>query len=146
MPEVCETGPDRLEVTASLPALSTDTAFEYMIVPELLRRWWPPQAEVEPRIGCRYTFSWPEQGWHLRGVFTIFEAGRRLAYTWRWDHDSDDAETIVDIRFEPASEGACRLRLTHGLYPDTDAGRERRADHLDGWMYFLARLERIAQD
>jgi uncharacterized protein YndB with AHSA1/START domain len=141
MPEQRDTPSDRIEITALLTHLGAIAAFSRWTVPAELQAWWPPVADVDPREGGSYHFSWPSQGWHLRGIFTRFEPGRRLAYTWRWDHDPADAETVVDIVFRSHPDGGTALSLTHGPYPATDAGWERRQEHLDGWMYFLDRLE-----
>jgi uncharacterized protein YndB with AHSA1/START domain len=143
MPEELDTSPDHLVLRSTLPGLDIHAAFDYWTVPALLQSWWPPEAEVEPSRGGRYHFSWPAQGWHLRGTFTAFQPAERLAYTWRWDHDPEDSETVVDIRFAALPSGDTSITLIHGPYPDSDAGRERRQDHLDGWMYFLGRLEEL---
>lgn len=145
MPEQRDTLPDRIQLTSHLSSLDQETAFNHWIVPELLTLWWPPIAEVEARRGGTYHFSWPAQAWHLRGRFTDFDPATRLAYTWRWDHDPEDAETTVDIRFDALPAGGTELILTHGPYPDTEAGRQRRQEHLDGWMYFLGRLEALSE-
>jgi uncharacterized protein YndB with AHSA1/START domain len=143
MPEQRETPGDHLELSAQLSGLTPDAAFDHWTEPENLVRWWPPEADVDPRQGGGYCLSWPAQAWALRGRFTEFERGKRLAFTWRWDHNPEDAETVVDIRFRPLPAGGTALTLTHGPYPETDAGRERRQEHLDGWMYFLGRLEAL---
>jgi uncharacterized protein YndB with AHSA1/START domain len=144
MPEQRNSPADRIALTSVLPDPDVKTAFDRWVIPEQLTLWWPPVAEVEPGPGGSYHFSWPAQGWHLRGRFTDFEPGARLAYTWRWDHDPGDAETIVSIRFDALPAGGIFLTLTHGPYPDTEAGRSRRQEHLDGWMYFLGRLESLS--
>lgn len=144
MPEQRETEPDRLELTALLPAVDVNVAFGRWVVPEQLTQWWPPVAEVEAQPGGRYHFSWPAQGWNLRGIFTELRPGARLSYTWQWDHDPDDAETVVDIRFDALPGGGALMTLTHAPYPDTETGRKRRQEHLDGWMYFLGRLEALS--
>ncbi len=143
MPEQQDTRSDRISLTAVLVDTAAAAAFDRWVVPEQLTQWWPPIAEVDPMQGGSYHFFWPAQNWHLRGRFAEFQPGNRLTYTWRWDHDPHDAETIVDAHFDALPTGGTALTVTHGPYPDTEAGRERRQEHLDGWMYFLGRLEAL---
>lgn len=142
MPEQLDAPPDRLVFRSILPDLNARAAFDRWTVPERLQAWWPPVAEIEPHVGGSYHFLWPSQDWHLRGTFTAYQPGKRLIYTWRWDHDPVDEVTEVEIVFEPHSGGSV-LTLTHGLYADTEAGRKHRQEHHDGWMYFLGRLEAL---
>jgi uncharacterized protein YndB with AHSA1/START domain len=140
-PREIPSGPDRLIVKADIPKLSPEAAFTYWTRPELITKWWPQEAEIEPRLGGRYHLAWPGMNWHLRGVYTAFEPGRRLAFTWRWDHEPDAPERSVDITFAPGGEGT-HLTATHGTYADTDADREERQGHLDGWTHFLSQLQK----
>src|SRR2546427_6808671 len=55
--------------SSDLPAL----LFDYWTNPDLLKKWWPPAAELQPKVGGTYHFSWPQQDWHLRGKFTMFD-------------------------------------------------------------------------
>ena len=144
MPEIVEAG-EYLRIRAMVSDRSPAETFQCWIVPGILQRWWPPQAEMDVRAGGEYHLTWPSQGWHLRGRFIEVDSPRRLAFTWKWDHDPNDAETTVDVRFLPSGTGT-ELLLTHGAYPATDAGRERRQEHQDGWIYFLGRLESLAYE
>jgi len=99
-----QTPVDRLEVTAEFLNIRPTELFDFWIRPDLLKRWWPPEVEIESHLGGHYHFSWPKQGWHLRGMFTEFEEGKRLGFTWRWDHEPND-ETRVEIFFEPPRAG-----------------------------------------
>ena len=76
-----------LTLTGEFLDFTAPGLFAYWTRPDLLRQWWPPQAEVEPRVGGAYHYWWPERGDHLRGAFTAFEPGQKLAFTWRWDHE-----------------------------------------------------------
>jgi uncharacterized protein YndB with AHSA1/START domain len=118
--------------------------FAYWTRPDLLRQWWPPQAEVEPRAGGAYHYWWPERNDHLRGIFTAFEPGRKLAFTWRWDHEPPEVPTrTVTIIFSPDSRDDERvtLNLRHEPYGDTPEEQDARKSHLEGWMYFLGKLQ-----
>ncbi|WIG60385.1 MAG: hypothetical protein OJF49_003133 [Ktedonobacterales bacterium] len=138
---------DRLVVVADYPNVAPEVVFAYWTRPELIRQWWPQEAELDARPGGAYALGWPERNWRLRGWYTRVEPGRTLAFTWQWDSEQDEAEMkAVVAHFEPlgaagvGGTGGTRLTLTHGPYTDDDAGREARTEHLDGWQHFLARL------
>ncbi|HVH15412.1 MAG TPA: SRPBCC domain-containing protein [Candidatus Angelobacter sp.] len=76
----------------------------------------------------------------LRGIYTEFESGERLGFSWKWDHEPSDT-TSVTIIWERAQKQGSRLVLNHGSYPLDEDGRKRRQGHVEGWMYFLERLE-----
>ncbi|HEX3272807.1 MAG TPA: SRPBCC domain-containing protein [Ktedonobacterales bacterium] len=121
--------------------------FAYWTRPDLLRQWWPPQAEVEPRAGGAYHYWWPERNDHLRGVFTTFEPGQKLAFTWRWDHEPPEAPTrTVTVSFAPDTRDDERVTLTlrHEPYGETQAEQDARKGHLEGWTYFLGKLQSLS--
>lgn len=126
-------------------AASPEKLFRYWTEPALLTRWWPQVAEVEPRTGGSYAFSWPAAGWRLVGRYRAFEQGRRLAFTWRWLHEPDAPETAVALAFDATEGGGTRLTLTHGPYDESPDGQEMRAGHLEGWAHFLSRLHEAIQ-
>jgi len=137
-------GDDRLVLASAFPDRTPAILFACWTQPELLQQWWPTVAEIEPRVDGAYHLSWPERDWHLRGRYTVFVPERQLAFTWRWDHDQADvATTHVDVAFYPSLGGGAVLTLIHGSYPDTPAGRDLRAGHLEGWTHFLTRLQRL---
>ena len=136
-------GNEILVVKVELPSSTPETVFDYWTRPSLIEQWWPPHAEVQPEVGGTYHFSWPTRNWHLRGVYTSFEPGKKLAFTWRWDHDPDDVmEREVAIVLEPLVNGGTSLVLTHGSYANTKADQELRVDqHLIGWSHFMPILQ-----
>jgi uncharacterized protein YndB with AHSA1/START domain len=121
--------------------------FAYWTRPNLLRQWWPPQAEVEPHVGGAYHYWWPERGDHLRGIFTAFEPGRKLAFTWRWDHEPPEVSTrTVTVTYSPDALVVARITLTlqHEPYSATEEEQEARKGHLEGWTYFLSKLQSLS--
>jgi uncharacterized protein YndB with AHSA1/START domain len=114
--------------------------FDHWVRPELLVRWWPREAKVDPRVGGPYQFSWPEQNWHLRGTYTSFEPGRRLAFTWAWDHDVGKFSDLqVDLVFQEI-EGGTRLTITHGPWGPESESQVERQGVIEGWIHFGMRL------
>lgn len=140
-------GSDVLVVEADFPAVAARTLFDYWTQPELLRQWWPQEAEIEPEAGGAYHLSWPQMNWHLRGRYTVFAPGERLGFTWQWDDSAQEAgEREVVVIFEPMAPDGTRLRLTHGRYAETPEEQELRIEHhLAGWKHFLARLRHVLE-
>jgi hypothetical protein len=53
-------------------------------------------------------------------------------------------ETLVRVTFSATDDlSGSYLRVEHSTYPDTPEGLEWRQSHLDGWLYFLARLAEV---
>ena len=138
---------DRLAVVAELPHISPARTFDYWTAPDLLCRWWPQEAEIHPYLGGMYHLSWPQMNWHLRGRYLSFVPGKQLAFTWKWDHDEENAPLReVSILFEPLSADSTRLTLTHGPYTDSEDDQDVRIyHHLEGWMHFLPRLQALSE-
>jgi uncharacterized protein YndB with AHSA1/START domain len=128
-----------LKLSAVFSTSDLRAVFDHFIKPDLLLRWWPPVAVTDPQPGGKYQLTWPKQNWELVGDYTIFEPPRHLAFTWFWTHEPHLPTRTVDIVLEPAASG-CQLLLTHGTYTNTAVDQEDRQSHLDGWNYFLERL------
>jgi uncharacterized protein YndB with AHSA1/START domain len=138
-------GEDQLVLAAEFD-FAPGALFEYWTRPEMLTEWWPRQATVQPGAGGSYVFSWPDRNQTLRGNYSVFEPGRALTFTWQWDHEPPHAPPItVALTFSPLqrAEGSS-LRLVQGPYADTPGDRAMRQGHLDGWTYFLGKLQRLA--
>ncbi len=121
--------------------MSRESLFDFWTNPDQLKKWWPPVAELEPRLSGTYHFSWPSQNWHLRGKYTVFKRGEKLAFTWKWDHESVN-ETRVTLSFASLPIGT-RLTLQHEGYAKTKEDRKIGEEHIEGWMFFLGKLQEI---
>lgn len=134
---------DTLVISALFPTCSAGKLFEYWIEPYLLRQWWPPVAEVQPRVGGNYHFSWPQMEWHLRGYYPTFDPGKKLAFTWQWEHHPFQEDVVVT--FEPLDEQGTTMTIVHGPYDNSKQSQEDRQSHLDGWLYFVTKLHDIVE-
>ncbi len=135
-----------LIMAGDFPHCNPEALFAYWTRPELLCRWWPHEAETDPRLGGTYHLAWPAMNWHLRGRYIAIAPERRLAFTWAWDHEPDAPERQVDITFAPGVEGDTRLTITHGPYGDSDAERASRAGNIEGWQHFCAKLTALLDE
>jgi len=106
-----------------------------------MARWWAPEAEIDAREGGAYHLAFPagEARYDLRGTYTRVAAPQRLTFTWGWDHTPETPQREVDVVLTPGTEGGTHLDVTHGRY--TDADDAERQSHVEGWTYFLARLQ-----
>ena len=133
--ELVETARDRITIVADFPHLSPAILFDYWTRTDLLKKWWPPTAELQPEVGGTFHFSWPRQDWHLRGQFTMFDRGKRLGFTWKWDHEAIDV-TRVTLLFHPMPKRGYKThtsarRILEELGSEEDKGRtHRRLDFL----------------
>lgn len=129
-----------IQVTGDFLGFSPDELFDYWVKPDLLVKWWPREATVDPRMGGHYSYVWPEQNWVLQGDFTIFEPGSRLGFTWSWNHDMGKfGKTQVDLTFE-AIDGGTRLNVQHGPWDSSEEAQTERQGVIEGWIHFGMRL------
>ena len=76
-----------------------------------MERWLCVQADVDARPGGGYVFN--VTGSHTtRGTFLVVEPGRRLVYTWLFDHVEPPLPTTVEVTLTPVGRGT-RVRLHH---------------------------------
>ncbi|HEX6780019.1 MAG TPA: SRPBCC domain-containing protein [Ktedonobacterales bacterium] len=141
-PQQIPTGTDRLVMSANFPQFSPAVLFDYWTKPDLICQWWPQQAEIEPREGGAYHFSWPKMGWSLRGHYVKFDIGHSLNFTWRWDHQTTPLRH-VEMLFDVLPNGSTQMTLTHGFYTDSAEDQEERTGHIEGWTHFLGTLQQL---
>lgn len=134
---------------------SADDAFR-MFVHEAAH-WWPLDTHalapenntkavghiVEPRVGGR-VYEVTEDGRKFEwGEVLAYEPGRRFSMTWQLGQAREESGEI-DVRFEPVSDGVCRVTLTHtGWERLGDKGRDMREGYNMGWASVFG--ERFAE-
>jgi uncharacterized protein YndB with AHSA1/START domain len=134
-------GPEKLIMRGVYANVTPERMFDLWTKPELLTKWWPPKAEVDPKVSGAYLLSWPEAKWVLDGRITLFEPGKRFAFTWKWKHEEPEApEREVVITFAARKEGGTLLTIEHGPYADSASERKEREGHMAGWKSFGTRL------
>lgn len=128
----------RLRVWTTLRGVSPEQVYSYWTDPTKLRQWWPPEAALEPTPGGTYIFGFPQAGHTLTGSFSEAVPGKRLAFSWQWQHEPDVPEQQVVVDFERRDDDTL-LTVTHGP-AGTD---EERQGQLEGWEHFLGRLKEL---
>ncbi len=132
--------PDILVVYGDFINFTPEDLFDYWVKPELVTLWWPKVAEIDPRVGGIYRFSWPEQDWNLFGTFGSFEFGKHLQFTWTWTHSAvTDLPLTVDLYFMPIENGT-RLSIFQGPYTNSSVDQGARQGNIEGWVHFGMRL------
>src|SRR4051794_33535986 len=134
----------RIVAELRIPGADPDTVWRVGVEPDELGRWWPDEAQVDSDARTLH-LSWPRMKWHLRGRILDWDPGRRLTFTWKWDHEPDLPERMVTVDLLPRPDiRGTELRLTHREYGEGEVEAGDRQSHLDGWDYFLPRLEAAA--
>lgn len=132
-----------LVMKGELEKFSPEEVYDHYTQPELLGKFWAPQAVVEAKPGGKYELTWPAQGWKLIGVVKEAERGERLTFTWNWEHAPDAPEQTVTLTFAPREGGGTRIGVRHGPYEASEEDATLRASHREGWVYFFGRLRAL---
>lgn len=140
---VVDSPPDRLVMRGELPKLSPEEVYDHYTQPELLTKFWAPEAEIEAKPGGKYHLHWPGPGWRLVGTVKEAECGKKLSFTWNWAHTPDAPELVVTMTFEPREGGGTVVTLEQGPYRDTEEDRKEREGHAQGWQFFFAKLRAL---
>lgn len=114
--------------------------YDHFTDPDLLRKWWPEQATLDPWPGGSYEFVWPTFRWTLRGEYTAVRSGRHLAFTWNWDHEPSQRPRMVNVYFTDLSGGVARMAIHHGVFGLEPSEQDDRKGILEGWIHFGMRL------
>ncbi|MBA3866372.1 MAG: SRPBCC domain-containing protein [Solirubrobacterales bacterium] len=138
---------ERLQIERTFQA-PAQAVFDAWTSEEVLRRWFygqpgweTPQAQVDLRVGgaVRIVMRDPVKGVEHGGGgrYTEVDPPNRLAFTWTWDRDDDNRETLIEIEFEE-TDGATTVRFNHSGLRDLESVR----NHEEGWTVCFDNLER----
>lgn len=92
----------------------------------------------EPHVGGRFIEVYDEatgEGFEI-GRITVWEPGRRLAYTWRESDWGPEEQTQVDVRFEPVATGT-RVTVVHSGWERVKNGAEISRGYATGHAQLL---------
>jgi uncharacterized protein YndB with AHSA1/START domain len=112
--------------------------FEAWTDPIQMKKWFAPPdtqtpiAEVDLRVGGRYRIGFSggmAPGLRIvSGIYREIRPPHRLVFTWRWEDDPPEADTLVTIELEEKN-GLTELSLTHQNF----LNEESRDHHNAGW-------------
>ena len=122
--------------------------FEAWTRPEVISQWFaaseehvPSVAEVDLRVGGSYRIGMKHiaKGTeHIAtGVYKEIVPDERLVFTWSWEENPNENETLITIEFRDAN-GSTEMHFRHERF----ATVKLRDDHQHGWAGCLERLAR----
>jgi uncharacterized protein YndB with AHSA1/START domain len=123
-----------------LPGCSQDRALQAFTDPDLLRSWWHGELTTDLVAGGPYTVWFAPVPARMTGRVVRYEPPRVLEFSWAWEHEPDRPERRVTVEAATAADGAAVLTVAHGPHADDEEGRKARAEHHEGWEYFLPKL------
>ncbi|MBS1678080.1 MAG: SRPBCC domain-containing protein [Actinobacteria bacterium] len=133
-----------IERTFDAPAAAVFDAFTHE---DVMRRWWharrdwtTSEARVDLRVGgaVRVVMLDLDGDSHGGGgQYTVVDRPHRLAFTWTWDRDDEDRETLIEIAFVESGDSTT-VTFTHSNLRDEATAR----DHEDGWNGCFENLDR----
>lgn len=113
-----------------------ETIWPFLTDPEQHLKWMGTAADIEPRLGGRYSVL--VGGQHpSAGEYVEVVPHEKVAFTFGWDepgHPIPAGSTTVEITLHPEGDKT-RVRLVHRGLPD-----DAISDHTFGWDHFLGRL------
>jgi uncharacterized protein YndB with AHSA1/START domain len=115
--------------------------FALLTDPEKILGWMGTEANVEPHPGGIYLVN--VTGTRCaRGSFREVVPVHRLAYSFGWEGSEvmPPGSSLIEIDLIEEPPDGTLLRLTHTGVPTADL----RADHIEGWTHYLARLTEVA--
>ena len=97
------------------------------------------RAEVDPRVGGRFRFSFSANGeyYEVGGVYREVVPHKRLVFSWAW-HTTPERESQVTVILQPDGDGTL-LTLHHERLFD----QASRDGHERGWTVGLERMEKL---
>ena len=134
-----------VRATVTLPGCTPARTLAAFTDPAVLARWWTGGdliTTLEP--GGPYTISFTRLNRAITGEVVSYIPASRLEFTWVWDHEAPVVRRTVAITVTQDT-AATVLEVMHG--PHADAGPDpggaestARAEHREGWLFFLPRL------
>lgn len=123
--------------------------------PEMLNGWFYPEAgmqavcQVDLRVGGRYEVRMhPPEGapegapYVAAGVYREIIPEEKLVFTWQWQGDEANEETLITVRFRSINDNETELTLLHERF----GSEESRDSHAQGWEGTFAQLEIALSD
>lgn len=127
-------------------ATPPERLFEAWTSAEELKRWHAPapnecsHVEVDLRVGGRFLIEMGCKGVQHRatGTYRVIDPPRSLTYTWQWEREVPEPETLITVEFRPHGSGT-ELVLTHTGF----TSEESRDSHTEGWTGVLESCARV---
>lgn len=113
--------------------------------PEMMNKWLFPDAgmyavcRVDLRVGGRYEVQMhppkvapdepAKEPYIVAGVYQEIIPEEKLVFTWQWQGDEDNEETLITLSFRSLGDSETELTLLHERF----GSEESRDNHAQGW-------------
>lgn len=148
--EVRDEGP-MLVATVVLAHCEPGAALTAFTQPAMVASWWRGELSADLVPGGDYTVRFPAIPATLTGKVVAYAPGESLEFSWAWDGEADIPPSTVVVTAAPApgepghGSGETVLTIEHGPHAGDEAGQAARAEHREGWQFFLPRLAQAVQ-
>ncbi|MBZ0137903.1 MAG: SRPBCC domain-containing protein [Planctomycetes bacterium] len=134
----------KLVLTGDFNGFTLEQMWKHWATGEGITKWWPPEANIEGKVGGRYELIWKgedgEISWQLLGKVEIWEPNKKLGFTWTWNSDPKDAPTLhVVVEFSEIKDGV-QVKITHSAFDANNDDQQNRASLKQGWEFFCTKL------
>ena len=102
--------------------------------------WWPEMV-FEPIAGSALVETWIEDGEEKRATGTITGAVAPSLLSFEWSEPGWVGPLSVSICLEPLG-AATKVTLTESGFTEAQSPSGLPAEHQDGWLYHLTRLQK----
>ena len=127
--------------TQRLPGCPPERALAAFTNPAAVVRWWRGVLSATLTPGGPYIVRFPSLGAAMSGQVVRYQPGSHLEFTWAWAHDpAAPRRTVLVTVAGDAGTGGTLLTIVHGPHGDGAAEATARAEHREGWEFFLPRL------
>ena len=152
-PATIEDAGAMVRAAVRLPGCPPERALAAFTDPAVLVRWWGGVLSATLTPGGPYIVRFPQLGQAMNGQVVRYEPGSRLEFSWGWEHDPGaPRRTVLVTVTGGASTGGTELTVVHGPHgdgphgdgpPGDTAEATARAEHREGWEFFLPRLGKL---
>ena len=122
---------------------SPSKVFEAISDPAALTLWFVDKAELTPRKGGAYAFTW-EGGPTHTGRVLEFVRNRSITLGWRWPGMEALSLTKLRLSVRP-KDGGTVLTFTHSGFHDGGLWVELHDGAIRGWTYFMMNLKSVME-
>lgn len=130
-----------VRATVRLPGCPPDRALAAFTDPTALARWWGGELTTALVPGGPYTVRFAQLDRAMTGQVVRYEPGGVLEFTWAWDDEPAAVpRTVLVTATGGAGSGGAELTVVHGPHGGGPAEQAARAEHREGWEFFLPRL------
>jgi uncharacterized protein YndB with AHSA1/START domain len=133
---------DQNDVLATVVlAAPSERVWNCLVDPRELVRWFPLEAQIDPRLGGKLVTGWSKQGFHGEAEISAFQPGERLELFVELPFGNEQRRVVQDFRLEESGPDQTTLRLAHTGFGEGPAAEEFSRAVERGWSFELFGLQ-----